>query len=249
MVYMSLVICALMANTSYALTSSLGGVYRRNNVAFIQCASSRYTPTGQLEIMQRTRSSKTVVFMSNNGNAEDDDQERTKNINNTPPPSSEIDPRRPDKNMPAFLDAMLEIPDPRMLAGDVLFILMINFLLQIGNEVGDPQFWRDGGFAQPITFPTTLLDVVVRDSKMSIAWVLGALWNRSYSSAAVSDDKQAVKVALKVWVDYCSLRIPLELGGSFLFTHSSVDLWLLGREAWYTAIVMSFFRLAYGRYR
>ncbi|KAL9181108.1 hypothetical protein ACHAXT_009913 [Thalassiosira profunda] len=161
---------------------------------------------------------------------------------------AEFDPRRPDKNVPAFLDAMLEIPDPRVLAGDVLFILIINFLLQIANEVGDPQFWTDGGFAQPVTMPTTLLEVVVRDSKMSIAWVLGALWNRSYSSAAVSDDKMAVKTALQIWVDYCNVRILLELGQSFLFTHSSINIWMLGREFWYTAAIMSFFRLAYGRF-
>lgn len=77
--------------------------------------------------------------------------------------------------------------------------------------------------------------------------MLGALWNRSYSSSAVSDDKTAVKIALQVWVDYCSLRILMELGGSFLFTHSAIDVWSLGREFWYCAIVMAFFRFAYGR--
>eukprot|EP00578_Thalassiosira_sp_NH16_P020585 CAMPEP_0181098026 /NCGR_PEP_ID=MMETSP1071-20121207/11892_1 /TAXON_ID=35127 /ORGANISM="Thalassiosira sp., Strain NH16" /LENGTH=115 /DNA_ID=CAMNT_0023180565 /DNA_START=381 /DNA_END=725 /DNA_ORIENTATION=+ len=111
----------------------------------------------------------------------------------------ELDSRRPDKQFPGFLDAMLEIPDPRLLAGDLLFILMINFLLQIANEVGDPSFWTNGGFAQPVTMPTTLLAVIVRDSKMSLAWVLGGLWNRSYSSSSVSDDATAVKTALQVW--------------------------------------------------
>lgn len=174
----------------------------------------------------------------------DDDKEEDPNM--TP---EELDSRRPDKQFPGFLDAMLEIPDPRLLAGDLLFILMINFLLQIANEVGDPSFWTNGGFAQPVTMPTTLLAVIVRDSKMSLAWVLGGLWNRSYSSSSVSDDATAVKTALQVWVDYCSLRILLELGDSFLLTHSTINIWILGREAWYTAIIMSFFRLAYGRFR
>ena len=160
-----------------------------------------------------------------------------------------FDVSRNNNPVPGFLDAMLEIPDPRLLAGDLLFILMINFLLQIANEVGDPAFWLNGGFSQPVTMPTTLLAVIVRDSKMSLAWVLGALWNRSYSSSSVSDDETAIKIALQVWVDYCSLRILLELGESFLFTHSSINIWMLGREAWYTAIIMAFFRLAYGRFR
>jgi hypothetical protein len=97
--------------------------------------------------------------------------------------------------------------------------------------------------------PTSLLAVIVRDSKMSISWVLAAIWNRSYSSSSVSDDKTAIKVALQVWVDYCSLRILLELGESFLFTHSSISIWIIAREVWYTAIVMVFFRWAYSRFR
>ena len=169
-----------------------------------------------------------------------------KDVNNAP---TEIDPRRrPDKNLPAFMEAMLEVPDTRLLAGDILFLLIINFLLQIANEVGDPDFWMNGGLSQPVTMPTTFLAVIVRDSKMSISWVLGALWNRVYSSSSVESDETAVRTALQTWVSYCSLRILLELGEGFL-THSSINIWLLGREFWYTAIVMSFFRLAYGRFR
>ncbi len=137
---------------------------------------------------------------------------------------------------------MLEIPDARLLAGDLLFLLKINFLLQIANEVSDSDFWLNGGFGQPVMMPTSLLAVIVRDSKMSISWVLAAIWSRSYSSSSVSDDKTAIKVALQVWVDYCSLRILLELGESFLFTHSSISMGMIAREVWYTAIVMSFFR-------
>ena len=156
---------------------------------------------------------------------------------------------RGGEKMPSFMDAMLEIPDPRLLSGDLLFLLMINFLLQIANEMSDSDFWLNGGFGQPVTMPTSLLAVIVRDSKMSISWVLAAIWNRSYSSSSVSDDKTAIKVALQVWVDYCSLRILLELGESFLFTHSSISIWIIAREVWYTAIVMSFFRWAYSRFR
>ena len=163
-------------------------------------------------------------------------------------PNEKIDPRRPYKNLGAFFDAMLEIPDPRLLGGDLLSLLIVNYLLQIADEVGDPTFWHTGGFSQPITIPTTLLALVVRDSKMSIAWVVGALWNRSYSSSSVSDGEISVKNAFKIWVDYCSLRILLELGESFLISHTAVNVWLLAREVWYTAILMAFFRFAYGRF-
>jgi hypothetical protein len=141
-----------------------------------------------------------------------------------------------------------EIPDTRLFAGDVLFLLIINFLLQIANEVGDPNFWLSGGFSQPITMPTTLLALVVRDSKMTISWIFGGLWNRAYSFSSVADDKTAIKKAIDVWVDYFSLRIILELAGSALLTHSPVDVWPLAQEVWFTLVVMSFFRLAYGRF-
>jgi hypothetical protein len=153
---------------------------------------------------------------------------------------------RDGKQMSSFMDAM---SDPRLLSGDLLFLLMINFLLQIANEVSNSNFWSNGGFGQPIAMPTSLMTVIDRDSKMSISWVLAAIWNRSYSSSSISDDKTAIKIALQVWVDYCSLRILLELGESFLFTHSSISIWIIAREFWFTAVVMSFFRWAYSRFR
>lgn len=174
-----------------------------------------------------------------------DDDKNSAEDSNTP--KKELDLRNLKQQIPNFMDTMLEIPDPRLFAGDLLFLLIINFLLQIASEVSTTEFWLNGGFHQPITMPTTLLGVMVRDSKMSIAWTLSALWNRSYSYSSVSDDKTAIKVALQVWVDYCSLRILLELGASIGFTHSMIDIWSLGMEIWYTAIIMAFFRWAYSR--
>lgn len=239
-------LAALIANTSDARTLQAVHCHK---TAFVQTPhqhhagiSQRIGRTSNVCTKPQHCDSASIYFMANY----DNDDDLNKDTNNS---STEIDPKRPDKKISAFMDAMLEIPDPRLLAGDLAFILIINFLLQIANEVGDPDFWMNGGFAQPVTMPTTLLDVVVRDSKMSIAWVLSALYQRSYSSSSVSDDKTAVKIASQIWVDYCSIRIVLELGGSFLFTHTSINLLLLGREFWYTLLVMAFFRLAYGRVR
>jgi len=230
---------ALLATPSYARVSQ----FDSRRTAFIQTqrrqCSNRLLSINQPSSFgspERRRNSATINYMTNY------DGEDKEDINETPT-------ERPDKNLPAFFDALLEIPDPRLLAGDLLFILIINFLLQIASDVGNPGFWHNGGFLQPVTMPTTLLAVIVRDSKMSIAWVIGAIWNRAYSSSSVSDDETAVKIALQIWVSYCSSRILLDLGESLLFTHSGIDIGMLGQEAWYTAIVMAFFRLAYGRFR
>ncbi len=182
---------------------------------------------------------KTTTILSKNDDSDDDDFDKLIQ-----------DLRRSDKNtnFQGFLDSLLEIPDSQLLAGDLLFILVINFLLQIANEVSEPSFWLSGGFSQPVTMPVTLLAVVVRDSKMSISWVLSALWNRGYSSSSVGDDETAVKKTLQIWIDYFSIRILMELLLSLLITHSAVGGWLLFREVWYTAFVMTFFRICYGRY-
>ena len=80
-----------------------------------------------------------------------------------------IEKERQDKNKPtsSFIDSLLEIPDSRLFLGDILFLLIVNFLLQIGAEIGSPDYWANGGLLQPITFPVTLSTVVARDSKMS----------------------------------------------------------------------------------
>ena len=186
------------------------------------------------------RISTTINFMSNNTNGDEKEDDRI-------PPQEKFDPKSLKPSIPSFMDMLLEIPDSRLFAGDLLFLLIINFLLQIASEVSSTEFWLNGGFAQPVTMPTTLLAVMVRDSKMSIAWVFSALWNRSYSSSSVADEGTAMKVALQIWVGYCSSRILLELGVSSVFTHSTINIWSLGMEVWYTAIIMVFFRVAYSR--
>ena len=148
---------------------------------------------------------------------------------------------------PNFLDAFLEVPDVRLLSGDVLSLLIVNFLLQIADDVTTSEFWAQGGFLQPVTFPTTLLAVVVRDSKMTISWVLSGLWNRAYSSSTVYNDKIAAKEAFSVWVDYFSIRCLFELGISLLFSHMAIDLWALFREAWYMLLILISYRIIYSR--
>lgn len=150
---------------------------------------------------------------------------------------------------PNFLDAFLEVPDSRLLSGDVLSLLIVNFLLQIADEVTTSEFWAQGGFLQPVTLPTTLLAVVVRDSKMTLSWVLSGLWNRAYSSSSVYNENVAAKGAFSVWVDYFSIRAMTELGYSLLFSHMPIDLWATFREAWYVLFILTSYRIMYSRLR
>ena len=206
--------------------------------AFCQHKSHYAANVPKYYIQRYNNRAATTILLSKNDDSDDDFDKLIQGL------------RKSDNNksLQGFLDSLLEIPDSQLLAGDLLFILVINFLLQIANEVSEPSFWLSGGFSQPVTMPVTLLGVVVRDSKMSISWVLSALWNRGYSSSSVADDETAVKKTLQIWIDYFSIRIIMELGLSLLITHSAVGGWLLFREVWYTALVMTFFRICYGRY-
>lgn len=233
----SALMAAVAAPSCYARTSQ-----------FIRCSASsfvvqphrrRCTNNNSISSSSSSQRWKSRIHRMHNDDKNSDEDSNAQ--------KKELNLRNLKQKIPNFMDTMLEIPDPRLFAGDLLFLLIINFLLQIASEVSTTEFWMNGGFNQSVTMPTTLLGVMVRDSKMSIAWTLSALWNRSYSYSSVSDDKTAIKVALQVWVDYCSLRILLELGSSIGFTHSMIDIWSLGMEVWYTAIIMAFFRWAYSR--
>ena len=96
--------------------------------AFVQPKSLQYTPSSSLHTRepcfkwssQKQKSTQTSNYYMNKN---DDEKETERHDKNAPP---------------TFIDALLEVPDPRLLTGDLLFILIINFLLQIGAEVGSP---------------------------------------------------------------------------------------------------------------
>ena len=259
-VLLSSVVTVLFSNLNSCVTIAFQNnvdtrCHQRTTTSIIW--SAQYSPRSAAGKRLKSSSCTTISYMTkkyindNDDDDDDDDNDKLKKHYHLKVPKKDDEPKKQQlAALPSFIDAMFEIPDPKLLAGDLLFILMINFLLQIANEVGEPNFWYSGGFSQPMTLSSTsLLDVIDRDSKMSISWILGALRQCSYSTSSVADDGTAIKVAVQVWVDYCSLRILLELGESLLFTHSTISVWLIGREVWYTLFVMTFFRWAYSRFR
>lgn len=145
-----------------------------------------------------------------------------------------------------FVADVLTVEEPRILVGDVISILLTAQLLGLADVLSDPSFWSDGGFLQPVGMPSTLPTLVRRDSEMSIAWVLAALKNSGYSLSAVADDSSAIKCAVSIWVDYCSLRIVYALGTAFA-AHVPVNGWDLMRQCWFTVLMLCTFRIIYSQ--
>lgn len=142
------------------------------------------------------------------------------------------------------------IEDPRLLLGDMLFLLLTCLLLGFTDVLNTPSFWENGGFAQPVDLSpkgvSTLGTVVERDSVMSIAWVSSSIKHRGYTFAAVSDELTTIKCCFTILTDYSSLLIILALTTAFL-THSPVDPVEILRKSYYTILMLSAFRIAYGR--
>lgn len=143
------------------------------------------------------------------------------------------------------------IEEPKLLVGDLISMLLTCQLLGLLDILNKPEFWMNGGFAQPIDLSlegvSTLGTLVKRDSIMSISWVLSAIKNQGYSISAVIDDMTAVKCALTIFTDYCSLLIIFTL--TIAFTMSApVDAFEILRQSYFTILMLGAFRVVYGRF-
>ena len=188
-VLLSSVVTVLFSNLNSCVTIAFQNnvdtrCHQRTTTSIIW--STQYSPRSAEGKRLKSSSCNTNSYMTKkyiNDNDDDDDNDKLKKHHHRlKVPKKDDEPKKQQlAALPSFIDAMFEIPDPKLLAGDLLFILMINFLLQIADEVGEPNFWYSGGFSQPMTLSSTsLLDVIDRDSKVSISWILGALRQRSY---------------------------------------------------------------------
>lgn len=68
--------------------------------------------------------------MNNNDNDDVDNNDKLKNQPHLKLPTKDDETKKQQLALPSFIDEMFEIPDPKLLAGELLFILMINFLLK-----------------------------------------------------------------------------------------------------------------------
>ena len=162
---------------------------------------------------------------------------------------SDLDPRAVFQHVfrPWNISDLIEVEDKQLIAGDMLSLLVVAFLLGFHNAVMDPTFLPNGGFAAPIPpVPKTLGTATIRFSEIGLAWIFSSLCNRGYTYSAVESDQSALKSSIAIWVDHCSIRIVIALVIAALH-HAPVDALDILKQLWFTLPLMTAFRIFYGR--
>lgn len=150
-----------------------------------------------------------------------------------------------DKNK---LDDKLYIEDTRLLACDLLAILIGAQVLGLSDVLASNDFWKNGGIVQPVTLSSfsTFSTLINRYSLLSICWVAASVYKKGYSLSAVADDLSVLKSVFSIFTDFCSLLIIASLIIA-LSSHSMVDGMEIAKEAWFTILVVGTFRFTYSR--
>ena len=140
------------------------------------------------------------------------------------------------------------IDEPRLLAVDLLAMLVTTQLLILTEIILQPSFWEGGGFNQAVSFSSfsSMGFFVRRDCLLSICWICSGVYNRGYDYAAFVNDLASVKLSLKIFLDFSSLLIIAKLILAGL-GRMPVDGFEILREAWIVVIVLTTFRFAYSR--
>ena len=149
---------------------------------------------------------------------------------------------------PMSLQDPFYVDEPRLLAFDLLALILTTQLLILTEILLQPSFWDSGGFNQPVTLSSfsSLGYFVRRDCLLSICWVVSAVYNRGYNYAAFVNDLESIKSSLRIFVDFSSLLIITKLILAGL-ERMPVDGLEIFREAWFVILVLASFRFVYSR--
>ncbi len=156
--------------------------------------------------------------------------------------NSAIEEKEKEQERPVYVE------DPRLLACDLLAILLACQLIGLSDVFLSSSFWNHGGFVQPVTVSSfsTLPILMKRDSLLSICWITSSLYNKAYSHSALTDDVSVVKSVFSIFTDFCSLMIISSLLMA-ISSHAMVDTFELLRELWFAVLVVGTLRFAYSR--
>lgn len=132
------------------------------------------------------------------------------------------------------------IPEPRLLAVDVISVAIAVHLMAFADVMSDPL-----QFAPPN--PSPLPALMERDSILTVCWILSALRVNGYKQETVSSDVAVVKSTAKITAGFAALRILLGLGVAH-FATATPDAWEIVRQCYVTAITVGALRFFYGKY-
>lgn len=148
-------------------------------------------------------------------------------------------------NVPTNEDVVIQ--DTRLLAGDVISVALASQLLGLADTLNDPNFWKQGGWFQPMSATeSTLPTLVQRDSILTICWVISALAWKGYAMNNKTAEESQSSIG-SMAVTFCVLRVALGFIMS-LVSHVDFDVWDTIRQCYYSIILIGSFRLLYNQY-
>jgi hypothetical protein len=96
-----------------------------------------------------------------------------------------------------------------ILVADLFAIVTACQLLGLQDAVDNPDFFKNGGWLQPITWPSTISTLITRISESALVWILAAIAGRAYNERAMESSTVAVTTAVKTAVLFGITRLLL----------------------------------------
>lgn len=156
-----------------------------------------------------------------------------------------------DKNMTDTkfsLESYVEVGEPRLILLDLVTIAIACELMGIVDLLNDPRFWIAGGWNQPISPVTSVMDVLIqRFSGLSVSWLLaGSMW-RGFRQESISSDESLIRTTGFI----CATFVIVRLGLAFMVAtigSDSVDTFDLVKQIYFAALLLCTGRAIYSKY-
>ena len=131
------------------------------------------------------------------------------------------------------------ITAPGLIVGDLLSIAIACQLLGLVDVLSDSEFWKNGGWFQPVNIASstsTLPALIQRFSISSISWIAAATVGKGISAASVGSSDVALNQSLKLLIPFAVILSSFEITSAYLCTGSPPDIIEICRLFYFTAI-------------
>ena len=132
------------------------------------------------------------------------------------------------------------LPEPRLLAVDVISVAIATHLMAFCDVMSDPL-----QFAPPNSSP--LPAMMERDSLLTVCWILSGLSVNGYQQETVASDFAVVKSTAQIATGFTVLRIMSGLAVVYFTAHNS-DGWEIARQCFSNCHTVGALRFFYGQY-
>lgn len=133
----------------------------------------------------------------------------------------------------------IRIPEPRLLAVDVISVAIAVHLMAFSDVMSDPL-----QFAPPN--PSPLPTLMQRDSLLTVCWILSALCLNGYQQETVASDLSVVRSTTRIASMFTLLRVVSSVAVAY-FASKSFQGWECLLQCYMTAVTVGALRFFYGQ--